>query len=392
MTVIEDAQNYLRREKLDGWLVYEHRYSNPVFYELMDGIQGLTRPVFYFVPSSGEPTLVAHAVDAGRLDPLGGSRFIYSRRRDLVTGLRSLIAGTGRIAMEYVPGGALPLSSRVDGGTLEMIRGFGVEVVSSADLVQEATARWSESQLASHRMAARALTLIVGDGFRYISQRLADGRNVDELGVQRFLSERMNEEGLEAPDGPIVAVNAHTADPHYEPTTDSSVEINLGDWLLIDIWARQRTQDTVYADITWTAFVGEGEPSQSIRAAFETVIRARDATVLALGEVHRAGRAMRGHEADRVARSIIDDAGYADAFTHRLGHSIGRAVHGNGANLDGFETDEIRQLIRGTGFSIEPGIYVAGEFGVRSEINVYLGPDGPEITTPPQSDIERIPC
>ncbi len=389
MAFIDSAQEHLRNEGLGGWLVYDHRRSNPVFFEISNGVTGLTRPVFYFVPPFGEPSLLTHAVDAGKLDALQGRRVAYSWRQELVDGVRGLISGASRIAMEYVPDGALPLSSRVDAGTLEMVRGFGVEVVSSADLVQEATARWTTAQLGSHRIAADSLTRIVRDGFQHVGDRLRAGIALDERDLKRFLRGRMGEEQLDAPDGPIVAVGPHAADPHYEPTDDTAAPVQHGDWLLIDIWARRRSEDAVFADITWTASVGS-EPHGRARSVFETVLRARDATVTALVEAHQDGRTMLGHEADSVARSIIVDAGFGEAFTHRLGHSIGREVHGNGANLDGFETHDVRRLIRGTGFSVEPGIYIPGEFGVRSEINVYLGPDGPEITTPRQTEVVVI--
>ena len=389
MGLIEDAQGYLKREGLSAWLVYDSRRSNPVFFEISGGATGLTRPVFYFVPAAGEPTLLVHAVDAERLKEMPGSQAIYSRRDRLLQQLRDLTSGMRRIAMEYVPEGALPLSSRVDAGTLELIKSFGVEVVSSADLVQEATARWTDSQLATHRSAAAALTRIVHDGFLHVGERLRAGSEVTELGLQGFLSRRMEEEGLEAPDGPIVAVNEHSADPHYEPTVQTSSPIRSGDWLLVDIWARQRATGAVYADITWTAAVHQ-RPADDVRAVFDLVTRARDAAVDALTNVRREGRTLRGHEVDAVARAIIDDAGYGDAFTHRLGHSIGPEVHGNGANLDGFETYDTRRLIDGVGFSVEPGIYLEGRFGVRSEINVYLGDNSLEITTPPQTEIVVI--
>ncbi len=390
MAFLDSAQAFLHKEGLDGWLVYDHRRSNPVFFEISNGVTGLTRPVFYFVAPTGEPSLLAHAVDAGKLDSLQFRRLAYSRRHELVDGVRELLSGATRIAMEYVPDGALPLSSRVDAGTLEMVRGFGVEVVSSADLVQEATARWTPVQLSSHRIAADLLTRIVHDGFQHVGDQLRAGIALDEFDLKRFLRVRMEKEQLDAPDGPIVAVGPHAADPHYEPTDSAAAPIQHGDWLLIDIWARERSEDAVYADITWTASVG-AEPHEQIRSVFDTVLRARDAAVTALEEAHRDGRTMLGHEADAVARSTIDLAGFGEAFTHRLGHSIGREVHGNGANLDGFETHDIRRLIQGTGFSVEPGIYLPGEFGVRSEINVYLGPDGPETTTRRQTEVVVIP-
>lgn len=389
MDVIGEAQAYLQRERLDGWLVYDHRGSNPVFADLTGDIGFLTRPVFYLIPPLGQPHLLAHAVDAGKLTALAGERTVFASRDSLLAALRGVLTGRRRVAMEYVPQAALPLSSRVDAGTMELVRSMGVEPVSSADLVQYATCRWSPEQLESHRLAARQLTAIVREGFAHVGERLRAGHEVHEHGLREVLRRRMEEEGLEAPDGPIVAANAHASDPHYEPGLAASSPIRRGDWVLVDIWARPRGEGTVYADITWTAYVGATPPARN-REVFDTVIRARDAAVEALRRAPAEGRALRGFEADGVAREAVRRAGFEQYFTHRLGHSIGREVHGNGANLDGWETKDTRLLIPGTGFSVEPGIYLP-EFGVRSEINVYLGADGaPEVTTEPQREIVTI--
>ncbi|MBI4328232.1 MAG: M24 family metallopeptidase [Chloroflexi bacterium] len=388
MGAIEEAQAFLAREGLDGWLVYDHRRSNPVFADLTGEVGMLTRPLFYLIPAHGQPRLLVHSVDAGKLARLQGTRTIYANQTGRLEGLIILLAGKWRVAMEYYPQAALPLASRVDGGTLELVRGLGVEVVSSADLVQFATTRWSPQQLATHRSAARKLTQIVLEAFRHVAQRLQTAETVTEHGLQQFIQRSYTEQGLEAPDGPIVAANAHASDPHYEPEPAGSALVRQGDALLLDIWARERGEEAVYADITWVAFVGT-EPPPPMRKAFALVVRARDAAVDFLARAAREGRTVRGFEVDAVARRIVEQAGYGDAFTHRLGHSIGREVHGNGVNLDGWETMDTRPVIPCIGFSVEPGIYLP-EFGVRSEIDVYMTATGPEVTTEPQRDIVLI--
>jgi Xaa-Pro aminopeptidase len=310
----------------------------------------------------------------------------YASRAQRLTALADLLESATNVAMEYSPQAALPLASRVDAGTLELVRNQGVEVVSSADLVAYATARWSPEQLASHRRTAQALTETVHVAFAEAGRRY--GAGVTEGDVAQFIRRTLASRGLAAPDGPIVAVNAHASDPHYEPPLSGSSPIRPGDWLLIDLWAREEGAEGVYADITWTAYVGSTVPERMQRV-FDVVIGARYAAVIALERAFQQGRSLQGWEVDKVARDFVDETGYGAHFTHRLGHSIGREVHGNGPNLDGFETLDTRLLVEGMGFSVEPGVYLP-DFGVRSEIDVYLGPQGPEVTTPPQREVVRI--
>ena len=270
--------------------------------------------------------------------------------------------------MEYTPDGALPRVSKVDAGTLEMVRGLGVEVESSADLLQYATQRWDESQLKSHVFAAEKLTQIVKEAFGYIGDSVRSG--VTEHDVAEFIRNRFLEEGMIVTDGPAVAVNEHASDPHFDPTPETSVEIERGDWVLIDLWTRLPDDDAMFGDITWTAYVGDRVPAKH-QEVFDVVIGARDA---ALAEIERAfgeGRPLQGWELDKVARDYIDAAGYGEYFNHRLGHSLGREVHSNAVNLDSWETFDTRRLIPGIAVTIEPGIYVP-EFGVRSEIDVFI--------------------
>jgi len=299
-----------------------------------------------------------------------------------VTGLRGLFPGGRRVLMEYSPGGALPTMSYVDAGTFELLTSLGFEILPSADLYQELFATWTEQELAEHRLAARELGRVVLAAFGFIGENL--GR-VTEGDVAGFIRREFGAAGLETDSGPNVSVNAHSADPHYDPLGSGSV-ISAGDWVLIDLWARR--PGGVYADITWVGYAGREVPAR-YRQAFDVVRAARDLALKFLAEALGSGRRVEGWEVDRAARNLVAERGFGAYFTHRLGHNLGRDVHGKGANLDDYETRDTRALIPGLGLTVEPGLYF-GDFGVRSEINVYLGPHGPEVTTPAQEEVVLI--
>ena len=384
--MIHDAQEYLAREYVPGWLIYDYLGCNPVLAQVAPASGHVTRPVFLYVPASGSPTLLTHHVDAGKFADAGVDSVVYSSRVTLESALRDTLAGAASVAMEYSPRNGLPRVSRVDAGTVELVRSMGPDVVSSADLMQYATQRWSPEQLAGHQRAADKLGRIVNEAFARIGQRLADG--VTEFEIAEFIRRRFREEGLTTADGPIVSTNAHCSDPHYEPAAEGSSVIASGDWVLIDLWAREEAPGSVYADITWTAYVGDNPPERN-REIFDIVLGARDAALAFLQDSHAAGEPIQGWQADEVARRYISDRGYGEYFTHRLGHSIYHTVHGEGVNLDNFETHDTRRVIPGVGFSIEPGIYLP-EFGVRSEIDAYMSEDGPYASSPVQRDIVLI--
>ena len=389
-SVINQAQEYMAGAEVDGWLVYDYRGLNPIFAETIGAAEGalshVTRPVWLWIPAKGEARILASFVDQSRFTHLGLPTDLFVNRADMEAKLGRIAESASRIAMEYAPNGALPRVSKVDGGTLEMVRGLGVEVVSSADLLQYATQRWDADNLASHQYAADKLTLIVGEAFRYIGDNLAAG--VSEFDVAEFIRNRFLQEGMIVTDGPAVAVNEHASDPHFDPTPDNSVRIRRGDWVLIDLWTRLPDDHAMFGDITWTANVGE-DVSPKRREVFDAVIGARDAALAAIQAAFDAGETLRGWEVDKAARDYIAAAGYGDWFNHRLGHSLGREVHSNAVNLDSWETFDTRELIPGIAVTIEPGIYIP-EFGVRSEIDVYISESGPIVTTPPQRDIVRI--
>ena len=384
--MINDAQQFLVSENLPAWLIYDYLGCNPILAQVAPPSGHVTRPVFLYVPAAGPPRLLTHHVDAGKFADSGMDTVIYRSRATLESTLADTLAGVSSVAMEYSPRNGLPRVSRVDAGTVELVQSMGPQVVSSADLMQYATQRWSPEQLAGHQRAAEALGRIVNEAFARIGQHVNDG--VTEFEIAEFIRQRFREESLTTADGPIVSTNAHCSDPHYEPAAEGSSVIAPGDWVLIDLWAREDTPGSVYADITWTAYVGD-DPPERHRQVFDIVLGARDAALAFLQDSHAAGDAIQGWQVDDVARRYVTERGYGDYFTHRLGHSIHHTVHGEGVNLDNFETHDTRRVIPGVGFSIEPGIYLP-EFGVRSEIDAYMGENGPYASSPVQSEIVLI--
>ena len=384
--VYDTAQEYLTQEGIPGWLVYDYRQANPVFWLVISASGHVTRPCYFYLPAQGEPTLLVHHVDAGKFAGSGVAVAVYSSRDSMLAALRELLSGASKIAMEYSPENTLPRVSRVDAGTIELVRSLGPEVVSSADLMQYATHQWSPEQLADHRETADKLGLIVNEAFAFAGEHLVE--RINEFDVAEFIRNRFADQGIASPDGPIVAVNANASDPHYEPSADRHSTIKQGDWLLIDLWAKGLTEGSVYADITWVAYVGDSVPERQ-QEIFDIVIGARDAALHYLEDAYNQGAAVLGWQADQVAREYIGSRGYGEYFTHRLGHSIGFEVHSEAVNLDGFETHDTRRIIPGICFSIEPGIYLP-EFGVRSEIDVFMSADGPYASSPVQHEVVLI--
>ena len=338
------------------------------------------------MPVNSPAALLVHHVDAGKFLQSGVEVRVYRNRDEMVELLAAMLAGVSAVAMEYSPNSALPRVSRVDAGTVELVRSLGVEVVSSADLMQFVTQRWTSEQLEGHQRSADALGRIVNEAFRFIGDHLR--QDVTEFQVAEFIRRRFKEEELSSPDGPIVATNAHASDPHYEPEAGQSSVIRQGDWVLIDLWAKPEAEGTVYADITWVAYVGDAVPEKQ-QEIFDIVIGARDAALSFLEDSFQKGESVQGWQADGIARRYIEERGYGEFFTHRLGHSIGDEVHSEAVNLDGFETHDTRRIIPGVGFSIEPGIYLP-EFGVRSEIDAFMSETGPFATSLVQREVVLI--
>jgi Xaa-Pro dipeptidase len=372
-TRLDEISIALGDAQFDGWLFYDFRLSDPLAYRILglseDGIA--TRRWFCYVPAHGKPLAIVSAVEAHRLDALGAEKIVYCSHDEMIAALRKVLGGARRIAMDYSPGCAIPYVSRVDAGTVEIIRAMGIEVVTAADLIQRFEATLTREQLASHQRAARALRMIVDETFAEIAHLTSADRSVSELSVQESVMARFAARGLVTHAPPIVAVNEHSADPHYGPTAKNDRAIRRGDFVLLDLWAKESASDSIYADFTWVAFVGDKVPVEHARI-FKIVADARDAAVSLVQRRVAAGDPVSGREADRAARSVIEAAGFGDAFVHRTGHSIGREVHGTGANLDSLETLDDRTLIDNTCFSVEPGIYLPGKFGVRSELDMTI--------------------
>jgi Xaa-Pro aminopeptidase len=393
---IPALQRALAEQQLDGWLLYDFHGQNPTALTAL-GLGGhmLTRRWYYLVPARGEPQLLVHAIELGSF-PAGvpGRRRSYASWQSLRAALQELMTALPpgpTLAMEYCPEAAIPALSRVDAGTLEVVRGLGARVVSSAELVQHFLCRWTDGQVASHRSALTAIDDAKDAAFARIGEQLRAGAEPTETGIQRFLTDRFAEAGLECDHAPIVAVNGHAGDPHYEPSEATPTPIRKGDLVLIDLWARQTGPDDVYADITWVAFCGD-RPAEKLERIFRVAADGRDAGLAHLQRAHAAHQTLQGWQVDRTVRDSIAAQGFGDQFIHRTGHSIGVQVHGDGANLDDLETHDTRSLVTGLGFSIEPGIYLPGEgMGVRTEIDVVLRPDGPQVYSKIQQELVRIP-
>jgi Xaa-Pro aminopeptidase len=382
-------QTALAHDGLDGWLLYDFHGSNAIAVALA-GLTGThtTRRWYYFIPRAGNPIKLVHAIESGVLAAQPGETRTYAERRQLEDGLRQLLAGAKTIAMEYSPECAIPYISRVDAGTIELVRrAGGVTIVSSGDLVGRFEAAWDAAAIATHRAASDALYRIKDRAFALVGAALGANRTIAELDVQREMQRWFAEEGLVTDAPPIVAAAAHAGDPHYEPTPQSSSTIARGDVVLLDLWGKLDRPGAVYADITWTGIFGV--PGDEVGRVFALVARARDAALAAVQTAVAAGRPVHGWEVDRAARDVITGGGYGDRFIHRTGHSLGREVHGNGVHMDDYETHDDRRLLPGTGFTIEPGVYLSS-FGIRSEINIVVGDRSAEATGPCQQELVRL--
>jgi len=390
MTLLENFDFPALRDLLgkigaDGWLLYDFHGINPSATRVL-GINGMgTRRFFVLLPREGKPIAVAHRIELASFEGFPGDVRPYAAWPELHERLRALVAGK-TVAMEVSPADAVPYLDRVPHGVIELIEGFGAKVISSGTLITRFAARWSASELAGHRRAAEAIARIAQDTLRWAGEELARGAEVRETTVQARVLEAFARASLVTDHGPIVGFQANAANPHYEPRAGSDRRLAAGDVLLLDLWAGV-SAGTVFADQTWMGFAGQ-EPGEDVRRAWRVVRDARDAAVALLRDRWKKQEPVTGANLDDAARGVIRAAGYGDFFVHRTGHSIDRDLHGSGPHLDNFETADERALIPGVGFSVEPGVYLTGRFGVRSEINVYLGESGPEVTPrSPQQDL-----
>jgi Xaa-Pro dipeptidase len=384
---LKRIQESLRREKLDGWLFFDHHVRDALAYRVLGVTPAghVSRRWYYFIPVEGDPRGLVHRIESKMLDAAPGGKILYSSWREQQDGLAKLLAGARRVAMQYSPRCAIPYVAMVDAGTVELVRECGVEVVGSAELIQEFEACLNDAQFESHLEAGLKVDRVRAGAFRFIAERLASG--VDEVTVRDWILAEFHKAGLVTDSGPIVGVNAHSGDPHYEPTLTTSVPIKSGDFVLLDMWAKLDQPGSVYYDITWTGYCGE--PTDRVRQVFEIVRDARDKAVDVVVSAVASGREIRGFEVDDAARGHIQACGYGERFVHRTGHSIGESVHGSGANMDNLETHDERRIVPGALFSVEPGIYL-DDFGVRAEVNVYVGQGKASTTGEVQRDLVRI--
>jgi Xaa-Pro dipeptidase len=375
-------QEALREEGLEGWLLYNFRGSNVFATRILalppHVIQ--TRRYFYFIPANGSPRKLVHTIEQYNLDTLPGEKVLYLSWLSLEAGLKSILAGARRVAMEYSPRNAIPYVSNVDGGTLELVRVAGVEVVSSANLVQRFEACWDDEQAGDNAETAKHLREVVDVTFGFIKGRIVSKTETTEYDVQQFMLSEFKRRGLTTEEAPNCSVNANSANPHYEPTKELNSRLNRGDFVLIDLWAKKDKPRSVYADITWTGYIGESVPAEYTKI-FDIVKGGRDAALRFVRQSYASGTEICGYQVDDAARRFIAEHGYGEFFVHRTGHSIGEEIHGNGANMDNLETRDERRVIPRTSFSIEPGIYLPGKFGVRSEIDVFVSKDREVIVT-----------
>ncbi len=386
----EKIQKYMRENKIDSWLISDFRGSNPAMREII-GKKFTTRRAYVYVPQSGEPTVIYHIIDRNAYEWLDCGKKMYVTWQELFKTLEDILSKDSVVAMEYSPNCAIPIISWADGGIIDYVRSLGKNVVSSADIFTLLTAVWNEEHYRSHKYACENVQATKDMAFKFIGDKLRAGEFVNEYMVQQFIMDEFDRRNMYAADPAIVGVRENSSNSHYEPTKDKSAEIVKGDLVLIDMWAREKTEDSVYADITWMGYCGETVP-EKYQKVFDTAKAARLEACALLKKAAEEKRELSGYMVDDAARGVIEKAGYGEYFLHRTGHSIGPGdtVHAMGANIDNFETHDERVLLPNTGFSIEPGIYV-GEFGVRTETDVYIHSDGKvEVTAGEQEDIIRI--
>jgi Xaa-Pro aminopeptidase len=370
------VQAALRQFQLDGWLIYDFRGSNLLARRIVGFAddQMNSRRWFFFVPASGEPRKLVHRIESGALDHLPGAKTVYLRWQELEAGVAAVVSGAKRVAMEYSPRNANPYVSRVDAGTVELVRSCGVEVVSSGDLIQQFEATWDDEQIEMHLAAARHTDAAYGIAWKFIAEAVRNGGSVLETEVQARIMRHFRENGLTTYHPPIVAANEHSGDPHFDTSAASDHAIVDGDFVLIDLWAKMDRPRSVYSDLTRVGYVGQSVP-EKYGKIFRIVAAARDAAIATVRTAFASGQPLPGWQVDQAARGVIEAAGFGAKFIHRTGHNIGQEVHGNGANVDGLETREDRLVLPRTCFSVEPGIYLE-EFGVRSEVNVMIDGGG----------------
>jgi len=383
---INGIQSDLRAGKLDGWLFYDFRGRDPIAQGILQLPTGMrTRRWYYFIPAKGTPRKLVHKIETESLAALPGETLFYAGQEELRKNLRKLLGRAKNVAMQYSSKNAIPYVAMVDAGTVELVRSTGVKVLSSADLVQKYEACWSPAQLESHMAAGAVIDRVVREAFQLAAKNVREKKTFTEYDLKLWILKEFEAVGIALEQGPDVAVGPHASDPHYGPTLETASPIREGDLLLLDVWGKTKAAGSVYYDITWVGYLGAKVPEKMAKV-FGIVREARDKAVELIQSSVAAGKPLQGWQVDKAARKVIEKAGYGKYFFHRTGHNIGQSVHGNGVNMDGLETHDVRHLIPKTCNSIEPGIYLP-EFGIRSEVNVYVGEKEARVTGAVQKEI-----
>jgi Xaa-Pro aminopeptidase len=383
---INGIQSDLRAAKLDGWLFYDFRGRDPIAQGILQLPPGMrTRRWYYFVPTKGTPRKLVHKIETESLAALPGDALFYAGQEELRKNLAKLLGRAKNVAMQYSPKNAIPYVAMVDAGTVELVRSCGVKVVSSADLVQKYEACWSQVQLESHLAAGAVIDRVVREAFQLAAKNVREKKTFTEYDLKQWILKEFESAGITADQGPDIAVGPHASDPHYGPSPETASPIREGDLLLLDVWGKKKAAGSVYYDITWVGYLGAKVPEKMAKI-FGIVREARDKAVELIQSSIAAGKPLQGWQVDKAARNVIEKAGYGKYFFHRTGHNIGQTVHGNGVNMDGLETHDVRHLIPKTCNSIEPGIYLP-EFGIRSEVNMYIGEKEARVTGAVQKEI-----
>lgn len=386
----ETIQTALADDKLDGWLLYDFHGSNSIARDIIGPRGIVTRRWYAWIPRQGDVVFIHHQMEGDQFAHLPGEKRHYLSWQKLDEVLQQTLDGASRVAMEYSPGGAIPYVAKVDAGFIDKLRSWKIDIVSSANLIAQFLACWSPDQVASHERAYEHVGDIKNEAFQLIAESIRDGKTLNEFDVVTFMRNEFKKRGLVTEDGPICAVDANAGSPHYEPTAEKSAPIGPNQVVLLDIWAKEASSaDAVYADITWMGYTGENVP-EKVSQVFAIVAKARDDAIAHANTVLKSGKDVHGYEIDDIARGVITEAGYGDAYIHRTGHSIGTDVHGVGPNIDNLETQDQRRLRDGMCFSIEPGIYLS-DFGVRLEVDVLIKDGRAVVTTQPiQQEIVKV--
>ncbi len=383
---LSELQNDIRAAKLDGWLFYDFRGRDPIAHRILNLPHGMrTRRWFYFVPAKGTPRKLVHKIETESLAAVPGETLYYAGYDELRSNLAKAIGRAKVVAMQYSPKAAVPYVAMVDGGTIELVRGTGVKVVSSADLVQKFEACWTPEQLESHLAAGEIVDRVIRGAFDEAAIHVRAKQTLTEYDLQQWILKQFDASGIRREDGPDVAINANASDPHYAPLQGKASPIRAGDLLLLDVWGKTKDAGSVYYDVTWIGYLGAKVPDKYAKV-FGVLRQARDKAVDLIRTSVTSGKPLQGWQVDKAARTIIEKAGYGKYFFHRLGHNIGETIHGNGANMDNLETHDTRHLIPKTCTSVEPGIYLP-EFGMRTEVNVYIDEREARVTGPVQNEI-----